>query len=153
MHIPPRKCYEKCWNKKYSIYPENATIDQIQGTLKAIDMGYKKIAVTVVSSEDALNLRKIEEKNEGVDIYIFVAHVTGTSEEDAKIIFDNADVVTACASKSIRNIGSNEEYFTAGVSIPIYGVTEAGKKFLKMRIEKIGGLKDKKDVKIPKPLI
>jgi len=32
-------------------------------------------------------------------------------------------------------------------------VTEAGGKFLKMRIEKIGGLKDKKDAKIPDPLI
>ncbi|WP_048190541.1 methanogenesis marker 8 protein [Methanobacterium sp. SMA-27] len=133
--------------------PENALIDQIKGTLKAIEMGYKKIAVTIVSAADAKKLREIEIENKGIKIYIFAAHVSQTSKEDAKTIFDNADVVTGCASKYIREIGGEKECFKAGASIPIYGVTEAGKRFLKMRIDKIGGLKEKKDAKIPKPLI
>ena len=133
--------------------PENALIDQIKGTLKAIEMGYKKIAVTIVSAADAKKLREIESKNKGIKIYIFAAHVSQISKEDAKTIFDNADVVTGCASKYIREIGGEKDCFKAGASIPIYGVTEAGKRFLKMRIDKIGGLKEKKDAKIPKPLI
>jgi hypothetical protein len=40
-----------------------------------------------------------------------------------------------------------------GASIPIYAISKNGEKFLKMRIEKIGGLKEKKDAKIPDPLI
>ena len=133
--------------------PENASIDQIKGTLKAIEMGYNKIAVTIVSAEDAKKLREIEKENEDVNIYIFVAHVTEMSEEDALNIFENADVVTGCASKYIREVGEEKECFSAGDSIPIFGVTEAGKKFLEMRIEKIGGLKKKNNPKKPKPLI
>lgn len=133
--------------------PDNATIDQIAGTLKAIEMGFKKIAVTIVSAEDAKKLREIEAENDGVKIFIFVAHVTEMSRENALTIFENADVVTGCASKYIRAIGKEKEYFVAGDSIPIFGVTDEGKKFLELRIKKIGGLKEKKDPKIPKPLI
>ena len=110
--------------------PENASIDQIKGTLKAIEMGYNKIAVTIVSAEDAKKLREIEKENEDVNIYIFVAHVTEMSEEDALNIFENADVVTGCASKYIREVGEEKECFSAGDSIPIFGVTKAGKEFL-----------------------
>lgn len=133
--------------------PASASIDQIAGTLKAIEMGFKRIAVTIVSADDAIRLREIEAENEDVNIFIFVAHVTEMSEENAITIFNNADVVTGCASKYIRNIGKEKEYFVAGDSIPIFGVTDTGKRFMELRIEKIGGMKDKKDPKIPKPLI
>jgi len=133
--------------------PEKATIDQIKGTFKAIEMGYKRIAVTIVSAEDAKKLREIEKENNDLKIYIFAAHVSEISEKNAETIFNNADVVTGCASKYIRKIGDEKEFFKAGLSIPIYGVTESGKRFLKMRIDKIGGLKEKKNPKIPEPLI
>ncbi len=133
--------------------PENASIDQIKGTLKAIEMGYKKIAVTIVSADDAKKLRERERESVDIKIYIFAAHVSGISKENAETLFNNADVVTGCASKYIREIGDEKDFFKAGASIPIYGVTESGKRFLKMRIDKIGGLKEKKDPKIPKPLI
>ncbi len=133
--------------------PENGGINQIQGVLKAIDMGYKRIAVTVVSADDVKRIREIEKQHEDVKVYIFVAHVSGVSEENAKIILEYADVVTGCASKYIRDIGENRGFFKAGDSIPIFGISEDGKNFLKRRIDKIGGLKEKKDAKIPKPLI
>lgn len=133
--------------------PESAEINQIKGAIKAIDMGYKNIAVTIISPDDAKRLRQIEENHKDVSIYIFAAHVTEMSKEDAEALFDTADVITSCASKHIREVGENRGSFTAGASIPIYGATEAGEKFLKIRIEKIGGLKDKKDAKIPDPLI
>ncbi len=133
--------------------PESAEINQIKGALKAIDMGYKNIAVTILSPDDAKKLRSIEKEHENINIYIFAAHVSGMSKEDAEALFDTADIITGCASKYIREVGENRKAFTAGASIPIYGVTEAGESFLKRRIEKIGGLKDKKDAKIPDPLI
>jgi len=140
-------------NPENVLNPENAEIDQIKGTLKAINMGYKNIAVTIISSEDAKRLREIEKEHEDIKIYIFAAHTSGMSKEDAETIFDTVDVITGCASKYIREIGENRGVFAVGASIPIYGVTEAGKNFLKRRIEKIGGLKDKKGAKIPDPLI
>ncbi len=133
--------------------PEKADIDQIRGVLKAINMGYKNIAVSVISDQDAKKLREIEQEHKDVNIYIFAAHVSEMSKEDAESLFDSADVITGCASKYIREEGENRGIFKAGASIPIYGVSEAGEKFLKRRIEKIGGLKEKKDAKIPKPLI
>jgi len=134
--------------------PESAEINQIKGVLKAVEMGYKNIAVTVISSaEDAKKLRDIEKEHDGVNIYIFAAHVSEISKEDAEALFDTADVITGCASKYVREVGENRGVFKVGASIPIYGVTENGENFLKRRIEKIGGLKDKKEAKIPYPLI
>jgi putative methanogenesis marker protein 8 len=133
--------------------PENASINQIKGTLKAIEMGFKKIAVTIVDAEDTTKLREIEIEHDDVQIFIFAAHVSEISKKDAITIFNNADVVTGCASKYVRGIGDKKDYYKAGVSIPIYGVTTSGKKFLKMRIDKIGGLKEKKNPKVPKPFI
>jgi len=133
--------------------PETAEINQIKGVLKAVEMGHKKIAVSVVFSEDARKLREIEKEYKGVNIYIFAAHVTEMSKEEAEELFDYADVVTGCASKYIREVGEGREIFTAGASIPIYGASKDGEHFLKIRIEKIGGLKDKPDAKLPDPLI
>lgn len=133
--------------------PESAEINQIKGALKAIEMGYKNIAVTILSPDDAKKLREIENEHKDIKIYIFAAHVSEMSIEDAESLFDNADVVTGCASKYVREVGEKRHVFKAGSSIPIYGVTDAGKNFLKIRIEKIGGLKDKPDAKIPDPLI
>ena len=42
-------------------------------------MGYKNIAVTIVSPEDAKKLREIESENKDIKIYIFAAHVTQLS--------------------------------------------------------------------------
>ena len=133
--------------------PENAEINQIKGVLKAINMGYKNIAVSVISAQDAIRLREIENEHKDVKIYIFAAHTSEMTKKEAKSIFDTADVITGCASKYIREEGEKRGVFKAGASIPIYGVSEDGENFLKRRIEKIGGLKDKKDAKIPKPLI
>lgn len=133
--------------------PENAKIDQIQGVIKAINNGYKKIGVTISSAADAVKIKEIESQHEDVNIYIFTVHTTGISREDAEILFDHVDVITACASIHIRNIAEERDTFSVGASIPIYATSKNGEKFLKMRIEKIGGLKEKKDAKIPDPLI
>lgn len=133
--------------------PKTAEITQVKGVLKAIEMGYMNIAVSVVSAEDSKTLRDIEKKHDGINIYIFAAHVSEMSRKEAEELFDHADIVTSCASLHVREVGKERKTFTAGASIPIYGVTESGEKFLKRRIEKIGGLKDKPNAKIPDPLI
>ena len=133
--------------------PEQCTIDQIKGVLKAVDMGYKNIAVTIVSADDAKKLRELGNDLKDINIYIFVVHTTGLSMKDAEVLFENADIITGCASKCTRNTGHERNTYSVGASIPIFGVTETGKKFIERRIEKIGGLKSKKDAKLPDPLI
>lgn len=132
---------------------ESAMINQVEGVLKAINLGYKKIGVTVASAADAVKIRQIEIDHPQVKISIFTVHTTGISRRDAEVLFENSDVITSCASFHIREIAKEKETFSVGASIPIYAPSEDGEKFLKIRLEKIGGVKEKKDAKIPNPLI
>lgn len=134
--------------------PETAKIDQIAGIELAIKQGYKNMAVTIALAQDALKIQELKKAHPDVNIYIFVVHTSNRTKEEARILFDACDVATACASKYIREIGDAESLKTVGQSIPIYSKTEDGKKFLEMRLEKIGGEKPKKEnPDLPNPLI
>ena len=136
------------------VNPETAEINQIAGVKKAIEKGYKNIAVTIALASDIEGINKLKKENSNVNIYVFVVHTTGVSPEDARILFDNCDVATACASKNLREIGDEESLKTVGQSIPIYAKTEKGKEFLEVRLEKIGGEKPKKDnPDLPYPMV
>ena len=133
---------------------ETAKIDQVEGIRLAIKKGYKNIAVTVALASDIDAIDKLKEENPDVNIYVFVVHTSKRSPEEARKLFDGCDVATGCASKNMRKIGQEESLKTVGQSIPIFSKTEAGKKFIEMRLDKIGGEKPKKDnPKIPNPLI
>lgn len=150
---PIPKIIEKI-GKENVLNPEIAEINQIKGIEKAIENGYKNIAVTTALASDIPEINKLKEENPNVNIYIFAVHTTGLSKEDARIIFDSSDVITSCASKYIREIGDKESLKTVGQSIPIYSNTEDGKKFIEIRLEKIGGEKPhKENPKLPYPLI
>ncbi len=150
---PIPKVIEKI-GKENVLNPEIAEINQIKGIEKAIENDYKNIAVTTALSSDIPEINKLKEENPNVNIYIFAVHTTGLSKEDARIIFDGSDVITSCASKYIREIGDKESLKTVGQSIPIYSKTEEGKKFIEIRLEKIGGEKPhKENPNLPYPLI
>lgn len=131
--------------------PENAEINQVEGVKKAISQGYKNIAVSVVSSEDAKKIRELA--NEDINIYIFAVHVTGLSYDEAEALFGYCDIVTSCASLNIRKIAEERDVFSVGASIPIYASNEIGEDFINRRLEKIGGMKRKKSGDIPNPLV
>lgn len=134
--------------------PETAKIDQTEGIKLAIEHGYKNIAVTITLAQDCLKIQELKKSHPDVNIYIFVVHTSNRTKKEARILFDACDVATACASKYIREIGEAESLKTVGQSIPIYSKTEDGKKFLEMRLEKIGGEKPKKEnPDIPDPLL
>ena len=133
---------------------ETAEIDQIEGIKLAINQGYRNIAVTVALASDAEKINKLKEEYPDINIYVFVVHTSKRTPEESRILFDTCDVATACASKNIREIGYNESLKIVGQSIPIFAKTEDGKRFLEMRLEKIGGEKPKKDnPDLPYPLI
>lgn len=133
---------------------EKASINQLEGAKLAIENGYKNIAVTIAIPEDALALRELEKEYDDVNFYLFTVHTSGVSREGAEMIFENADVITGCASKHIREIAEERDDFSVGTSIPIIAVTEAGEEFVKLRLDKIGGPKKKTgNSKSPNPLI
>ena len=134
--------------------PETAEIDQIEGIKLAIREGYKNIAVTITLAGDAEKINELKKEYPDVNIYVFVVHTSKRTLEEARILFDSCDVATACASKNIREIGDEESIKTVGQSIPIYAKTDDGKRFLELRLEKIGGEKPKKEnPDLPYPLI
>lgn len=117
--------------------PETADLDPIKGLEMAIEKGFKNIAVTILPSKTVKELREYPSP-EDVNVYIFVAHTTNTSDEDVEIVFKYGDVVTACASDKIRDYAEKEEVYYSGSKVPIFAVTEKGREFLDNRLKKIG---------------
>ncbi len=142
------------FDEELIVNPETAEINQIKGIELAIKHGFKNIAVTVALASDSEKIKQLQKENPNINIYVFVVHTSKLSAEDARALFDVCDVATGCASKHMREIGETESVKIVGQSIPIFARTEMGKKFLEIRLDKIGGEKPKKDnPDLPYPLI
>jgi putative methanogenesis marker protein 8 len=118
--------------------PGTARIDQVEGVKKAIGMGFKNIAVSVIDGSTAYKMKQLEKQYPGTSIYTFIVHTTGMSKEEADLVFRHADVCTACASKHIREAGEKKAICKVGDSIPIYGITPRGKQLIAERIRFMG---------------
>lgn len=117
--------------------PKTAKLNQLEGVKLALDMGYKNIAVTILPSVMVEEIRNYP-VDDDVNIYIFVAHTTGATPEEAKMLFDNADIVTACASKAISDYADKYEPYYYGRKVPIFCASNDGRELLDNRLEKIG---------------
>ena len=117
--------------------PETAELDQLKGLQMAIDKGYKNIAITIIPS---LMIKQIREYPipDDVNVYIFVAHTTGISKQLAEIAFEHADIVTACASKEVINQAKIHKPYYYGTAVPIFAVSDIGRKFLDVRLIDVG---------------
>ena len=131
--------------------PSDACIDQVEGVRKAISLGFRNIAVTVTGYVD---LDSVFEENPECNVYTFGVHTSKLSESEARKLVDNCDVTTACASKYVRKFCEEKAIFKVGEEIPIYALSNNGELFLKMRLDKIGGVKPpKSNPRSPDPLI
>lgn len=107
----------------------HAGLDQTAGVAKAYEMGYKKVAVTVAIPGEAAIIR-----NRYPDAMIFGVHVTGLTREEAETFAASADLLTSCASGTMREIAGKKALLQAGVAVPIFATTKKGKDLI---IEKI----------------
>ena len=117
--------------------PETAELNPLKGLEMAIERGYKNIAITIIPTEMVKDLRQ-HPKPEDVNIYIFVAHTTNVSKKEAEMLFDYADVISGCSSINIRETAEERKPYYAGKKVPLYVVTENGKRLLNERLEYIG---------------
>lgn len=117
--------------------PETAELNQLEGLKIALDKGYKNIAITILPSPMVKEIREYP-VDDDVNVYIMVAHTTGATPEEAKMLFDNADIVTACASKAISEYADKYEPYYYGLKVPIFCASEDGRELLDNRLEKIG---------------
>lgn len=137
--------------------PETAELNPLKGLEMAINRGYKNIAITIIPTELVKDLREYP-KPEDVNVYIFVAHTTNVSKKEAELLFDYSDVISGCSSVNIRETAEERKPYYSGKKVPLYAVTENGRKLLDERLEYIGyGLCEKdypQDFTYsPKPLI
>lgn len=124
-----------------AIGPENmldadtARINMCAGVDKAFGMGYSKVAVTTPFLDDAVRIREAY----GDSVVIIGVHTTGMSEEDAAHAFDVFDIITACASKHLRDeCHRRPDTLVAGSKVPVYGITTTGKRLVQAKLDEIG---------------
>lgn len=116
---------------------ETAELNQLEGLKIALDKGYKNIAITILPSPMVEEIRNYP-VGDDVNVYIFVAHTTGVNPQDVVMLFENADIVTACASKAISDYADEHNPYYYGAKVPIFCASEAGRRLLDIRLEKIG---------------
>lgn len=107
----------------------HASIDQLAGVALALVRGFRKVAVTVARPETAEAIRRIHPRT-----LIFGVHVTGLSKPEAETLVNASDIVTSCASGTIRDAVKRNALVQAGTAIPIFAMTMVGKNLI---IEKI----------------
>ena len=115
--------------------PATARIDQVEGVGLAYSKKFRKVAVTTPFVKDAQMLRDIY----GSELIIIGVHTTGMSEEDAKAAFEVFDIITACASRYLREeCHKRDDILVVGNKVPVYGVSEAGKVLVQDKLDELG---------------
>jgi putative methanogenesis marker protein 8 len=102
-----------------------ARIDQMAGVGLAYENNFNNIAVTVADPTTAEGIR-----SEYPDTLIVGVHVSGLTPESAGRLVAVSDLVTACASKPIREIAGNKALVQAGTGIPVFAMTQKGKQLI-----------------------
>ena len=110
------------------------TIDQFAMTDKAFLLKYRILGVTVADAKEARMLRDAY----GPFVRLFAVHTTGLSREEAEMMFDNCDIITACASRHLRELAEKRSLLQVGTRVPIYAATEFGKMLMTERLRQIG---------------
>lgn len=111
---------------------ETAKIDQLAGVELAYKLGMSNVAVTVVNAKDAETIRSKYE-----DSWIFATHLTGISMEEAEILARTCDIITACASRWVREIAGKRALLQAGVVIPVFAMTYRAKVLVLERLKSL----------------
>ena len=124
--------------EKGCIIPDeyNATMDQAKGLKMAFDNGWKKVGVTIADLDTAKRCRNVE-RDAGKTAVLLGVHTTGMSSDDAEEFMKTADIITACASKYIREYAAKYALLQLGVAVPIFATSEIGKEILLNRIRYI----------------
>lgn len=117
------------------VFPYTGEIDQIAGLKEAIKKGYKKIAVTFAASDNNLLKYISYLEQTGITIYKFGLCSTGITEEIAKIMQENADIIWSCASKYVKEIIEPNAIAQVGIKIPVHIMTKKGWELVRNHLE------------------
>jgi putative methanogenesis marker protein 8 len=114
---------------------KKATIDQVAGVKRALSLGFRRVAVSVAGFQSkAISEIRSLEAGEKADVLVFSVCNTCVGERDVKHIA-KADIVCASASKILRNRIGEKAMAQLGVAIPVFVLTEKGKKLILAYLE------------------
>jgi putative methanogenesis marker protein 8 len=113
-----------------------AIINQPLGVARAVEMGFKRVAVTVATLQDGRQCRDIERET-GADVIVIGVHVTGMTEEVARAFIDTVDITTGCASRFIREAVSGKALAQVGTGVPLFALSQKGKELLLERAKEV----------------
>ncbi len=110
---------------------DNCEIDQVKGFGKAFKLGYRKVAVTITGHRD-FEARQLWEMGKvcGHPPIILAVHNTSIKEEQAGVLSEYADLIWGCASQAVRRVAGKEAKIQIGVGIPVFAMTEVGKRLV-----------------------
>lgn len=109
------------------VFPYTAEINQLIGVKKAINLGYKKIAVSLATNDNILHEKlKALEKENNTTIYKFGLCSTGISDETATVMGNDADIIWSCASKAVKEKIEPNALAQVGLKIPVHVMTKNG---------------------------
>ncbi len=116
--------------------PDTAAIDQVRGVRKAIELGYRKIGVSVADLNTLKEIRNVE-KESGVQVIAFGVHATGMPDSEAKEFIGLVDMTTGCTSKWIRAGVAGKAIAQFGTAVPIFAITNRGRELLLERAKEV----------------
>lgn len=117
------------------LYKTNARIDQVEGTKRASDLGFKRVAVSVAGFQArAISEIRAFEDRAKADVVIFSVCNTCVDEADVAHL-GKADIACASASKVLRTEIGGKALMQLGVTIPVYCLTEKGKRLVLAYLE------------------
>ncbi|MDI9610289.1 MAG: DUF2099 family protein [Archaeoglobales archaeon] len=134
---PIPEVIEKIEKEGGFVVSKTAEIDQVKGVFFALEKGFRRIGVTLTTPEEAKAIAEIE-KEKGVKILKFAVHTTGVDWNKADML--NFDLITLCASKSLRENLKGIVKAQVGEAIPIVAVSEFGKLALLERAKDLDGI-------------
>jgi putative methanogenesis marker protein 8 len=107
------------------------SIDQTAGFQRAVAAGFRRIAVTVAgaAAEEAVRMREMG-RQAGIEPIILAVHTTGISDQEAAILGESCDLIWSCASKAVREVAGRQAKLQMGISIPVFAMTDHGKRLL-----------------------
>ncbi len=108
----------------------SAKIDQVEGVKQAVNLGFKRIAVSIAGfqAKAISEIRKFEAEAKA-DVLIFSV-CNACVGKDAVKHLAKADIACAGASKILRNDVGSKALMQLGMTIPVYILTEKGKKLV-----------------------
>jgi putative methanogenesis marker protein 8 len=115
-------------------FQDTTAINQPGGVRVAYASGFSKVAVTVALPSDARSIREAYP-----DTFIIAVHTTGITPEEAAEYAATCDIVTACASRAVREVAGPRALLQAGSSIPVFAMTGRAKELILDKIRETGG--------------